>query len=361
MGESVICLHPPIEERGRVKADDDLVFRVSLKDCLACSGCAITEDEVSLLGHQDPSRIISTIAEKPGFAVLLSTIAIANLSAHRCWPIDATFASISEFFRSRGAAVVTTDAVWQTVWRLLLLETLPRVPRPMIVSRCPAAVLFFERKTIYARHLASIKPFSQLFAKWMRAKNPTIPYFVNVAPCFDRKLETGRFGDIDAVLTIGEIAAHLSQREGEFSERFPPATDAAWLLKKLAGGGEMTTIESGRTIEYRIGDLSAASIYGEAALRRFCANLDRGQCRFEVVEADFCPAACASGGGLVRGESPAARQQLVRDTLRVHQACEGEEGGGEQVEQILAELREMDIAVEYKSVEQPAPETDFTF
>jgi iron only hydrogenase large subunit-like protein len=230
----------------------------------------------------------------------------------------------------------------------------------MIVSRCPAAVLFFERKTIYARHLAPIKPFSQLFAKWMRAKNPSIPYIANVAPCFDRKLETGRFGDIDAVLTIGEIAEHLSRGEAEFSERFPPANDAAWLLKKLAGHTEMTTIESGRTIEYRIGDLSAATICGEAALRRFCANLDRGQCRFEVVEADFCPAACASGGGLIRGESPAARQQLVRDTLSAHHAREGD-GEGAQVEQILAELGDMDIAVEYTSVEQPPPEKDFSF
>jgi iron only hydrogenase large subunit-like protein len=359
MGESVICLHPPVEERGRVKADGDPAFRISLKDCLACSGCAITEDDFTLLAQQDPSHVLAALAENPGFAVIVSSMAIANVSAARRWSVGQSFASITAFFAARGSAVVIADSAWQILWRRLLLELFlsNAIPKPLIISRCAAAVIFFERKTQYANHLATIKPFAQLFGAYARSQ---FPYILQVAACYDRKLETGRFpGDIAGVLAIGEIAEQLPEAGEIDFGGFPGESDVIWLLRKL-GEGELIQNESGRTIEYRIGQRSGAWICGEAALRRLCANLDNGKCTYDIVQADLCPSGCASGGGLIRGASPAARQQLVKDTLAIHSSTEFTDPP--DLDARFAALHSLDIAAAYASrPPEIAPDRDLTF
>jgi iron only hydrogenase large subunit-like protein len=360
MSSSVICLHPVIEERGRIKADDDPVYRVSLRDCLACSGCAITEDEITLLSHQNPDSILQSLPLHPNFAVVISTVAVANLAAANNWSISKTFGCLKSYFTSHGAARIVTDSLFQTAWRSILLNCSQSAQKPLIISRCPGAILFFERKTKYANLLAPVKPFPNLSALYLKASHPFVVY---VAPCYDRKLETGRFsGEVDATLTIGELETRISEvdvEEEESSVNFPPENDALYLLQKLTGINEFVQKESGQTTEYHIGDRCAAKICGEAALRRFCANLDRRKVAYDIVEADFCPLACASGGGLIRGASPATRKALVRDTIEVHRTAEVTLVDPE-VESILEFLKTQNVTVQYQSVAH-TQETDFSF
>ena len=350
---NVICLHPAVEERGRVKSDDSSVFTVSLKDCLACSGCAITEDEITLLAHQDPSKILEKIAENPGFSVIVSTAALANLAASRRWSLQNAFASIGNFFRSKGAASVITDGLWQSVYRHLVIEQFKSgiIPKPLILSRCPGAVLFFERRTKYANHLARVKPFAQLFSLYARHKMGA-NFIVSVAPCFDRKLETGRFeNEVDAVMTMGEIAPHLEETEGSDPVLFPQYNDVAAILCELAGVETVEQSMNGKIIEYRAGEFTGALVCGEAMVRRLCANIDRGKCAYDIVEADFCPASCVSGGGLIRGTNPRERRELVEATKRTHESAEMKQNR-DDLSMVLDVVKSQNYYIEYVSVEQ---------
>lgn len=349
--DSVICLHPAVEERGRVKSDDSSVFTVSLKDCLACSGCAITEDEITLLAHQDPSRVIAELASKPGFAAIVSTATIANLAAARKMSLSSAFASISQYLTSLGAGKVITDGFWQRVYRKLLISRMADCPKPMIISRCSGAVLFFERRTKYANHLVQIKPFAQLFAIHEKNVQKSSSYVLSLAPCFDRKLETGRFeNDVDAVMTIGEIADKLTPVDSEAPLDFPQDNDVVAILKAISGSSEVTQTSAGKITEYTAGEFSGALICGEASLRRFVTSITRGKCKYDIVEADLCPVSCVSGGGLIRGNSPRERKEMVEETRLLHEAA-GVEDDAESVAQVVAALQGENISAEYVSVE----------
>lgn len=369
---SIICLHPVLEERGKVKGSDD-TYKVSLKDCLACSGCAITEDDLNLLAHQDPTKVIETIQEHPNFSAIISTSALSNLAAFKGWTIQKAFSAVYSFLTSLGASYITHDGFWQTVWRYLLIDFYQQrekeISKPLIISRCAGAIMFFERKTKYANLLAPFKPFPQLFAIYQKHLSKDLSSFVmNVAPCYDRKLETGRFtGDVDAAIAIGEIDNMISETEIKEVEQnippFPPDNDALFMLKKLAADAgitdEITIKETGNIIEYHCGSMCSALICGEAALRRLCANIDRKRCKFDIVEADLCPNACMAGGGLIRADSPSKRRELVSNTIAIHKNFESNVTNEEEVISIVQQLKQQDIHAEY--VSEVPKKDDFTF
>ena len=360
--DSVICLHPVLEERGKVKGEND-AYRVSLKDCLACSGCAITEDDINLLAHQDPTLVLENVKQHQGFSALVSTSALSNLAAARNWTMQKAFGSLSMFLTSLGAKHIVHDGLWQTIWRYLLLDIFKsgNVKKPLIISRCAGAVLFFERKTKYGDLLAQLKPFPQLFAIYQKKclQSPS-SFVLNVAPCYDRKLETGRFsGDLDAAITIGEIDNMINEGNDLEVNAFPPDNDALYLLKKLSPNQEVSIKKTGNTIEYSAGGFSTAYICGEAALRRLCANIDRNRCNFDIVEADFCPNACNAGGGLIRGDTPSKRKELVNKGIENHNSFESFEENEELIISILQELKKQDITTTY--VSEAPKKDDFAF
>lgn len=356
------CIHPILDVRGKVKDEDKNIFVVSLKDCLACSGCAITEDEVTLLSKQDPQRILDILMSTPGFSAIISTAVIANYSASQHCSINKAYATISYYLKSMGASYVTYDSVWQCVWRHLLIDSYKSSPldkRPFIISRCPGSVIFFERKTEFARYLAPIKPFTQLFALYSR-KVLNSSFIVNVAPCFDRKLEIGRFpNEVDACLTLNEIVSDLEEQESEEIIGFPLESDVEYMLKVLSNSNDVKITNSGQTTEIRCGDLVGAYICGEAALQRLCANIKRGNCKYQIVEANFCPFGCAAGAGLIREETPLARKNLVMNTRETLRDMAIYDENDEEIKQIIDALPRDQIIVEYKSVQKTA--NDLTF
>lgn len=361
---NIVCLHPVINERGRVKNDDDThVFTVSLKDCLACSGCAISEDEMSLLEHQNPDKILETIKEKPGFHVIVSTAAIANFSAARGISVHQSFHSIQNYFTELGASSVIHDGFWQLVWRYLLIKEYQKecVAKPFIISRCPGTVLYLERKTDNANYLAKLKPFPQLFALYEKSKRRDVPYILNITPCYDRKLEIGRFeGDIDGAISIGEIADKIKIVDNNDEiERFPIKNDVYYMIQKLGNGKEIKITKNGNIEEYTCGDLIGAYICGEASLRRLSSNIEHGNCKYSIAEINLCPMSCFSGGGLIRKTNPRERKKLVQETIKIHQSIESNDCYDEnKIDSIVNDLLQLNIKTDYHTTKT---NDDFTF
>lgn len=363
--QSVICIHPVVEERGKVKSEEDNAFRVTLKDCLACSGCAITEDELSLLAHQDPTNILESLRDHPGFHTIVSTAAVANLAASRNISIQEAFGAIASYAKSLGGSKVVSDGIWQMVWRNLLINDFKKNSlnkRPYIIARCPGAVMFFERKTKFADLLSPIKPYPQLYAIHAKhcAEKPA-PYVLSITPCYDRKLETGRFeGDVDSSLTIGEISNKIEAGEPLPTE-ITALCDVEYMIRTISGEDSISIQKTGQTTVYSSSSVKGASVCGESALRRLVTNIEKGKCNFDIVEADLCPISCYSGGGLVRGETPRSRKELVAKTISIHDEYALTKTNCDQVDQFANEISAHNINAEYKSAETTTTTTEFDF
>lgn len=78
-----------IKECRHIKADHYATFKVTLQDRLACSGCAITMDEITINSFQNTSKIFEKLGEVHDYIVL-----VGNLAAVRNWSGEKAYASI---------------------------------------------------------------------------------------------------------------------------------------------------------------------------------------------------------------------------------------------------------------------------
>ncbi|KAK9794931.1 hypothetical protein WJX73_010579, partial [Symbiochloris irregularis] len=99
--------------------------KVTLHDCLACSGC-VTSAETVLLEHQSTEELSERLAD-PSISVIVSVSpqSLASLSVELGKTIEATFKKLSGFLRSLGV--------------LYVLDTVDS--RDLSLSRLPASLL----------------------------------------------------------------------------------------------------------------------------------------------------------------------------------------------------------------------------
>lgn len=359
--ETIICLHPTLEVRGSVHEEGTETYKITLKDCLACSGCAITEDEITLLSRQDPTIVLSKLKEVNNFVVLVSTSSIANLAVVRNWTTEQAFAGIKKYFVSMGALNVYTDTDIQFVWRRLLcdLYNSENINKPFLISRCAGANVFYERKSKHAENLSQIKPYPNLFAIYQKKVLQCTEFVLYIGPCYDRKLESIRFeGEVDAVLTISEIANNIEPCEGE-PIVFPEENDTAAVLKYLNPNVELETSVFKKMKTYKSGDIRGAVACGYSQNQILSKMIEQGKCEFDIIEVDFCQDGCQTGGGLIRGESAAKRRELVQQTINTHKLKETTEAWSDCAQDMYNALKDLDIKTEYKSKElEKRPEQD---
>ncbi|PNH06589.1 Cytosolic Fe-S cluster assembly factor NARFL [Tetrabaena socialis] len=234
--------------------------KVSLHDCLACSGC-ITSAETVLLQQQSSDEFLAQLAN-PNVAVVVtvSPQSRASLAVHFGLSPTQTLVRLAGWFKALGVR-----AVWDltTARDLVLLEEAAEFllstsgqdsamdaegsasgapqPLPVMASSCPGWVCYAE-KTQGSRvlpHLSTTRSpqgamgglvKSLVASAWGVA--PASLYHVSVMPCYDKKLEAsreelttgpaaampeasssqeGRIPEVDCCLTTGEVLQLLQQ------------------------------------------------------------------------------------------------------------------------------------------------------
>ena len=88
-------------------AAPDQPVKVSLHDCLACSGC-VTSAETVLLQHQSTGELMQRLADRAGWTVVvsLSPQSVASLAALHGLPAAECGASLAAFLRQLGVRAV---------------------------------------------------------------------------------------------------------------------------------------------------------------------------------------------------------------------------------------------------------------
>ncbi|XP_036594059.1 cytosolic iron-sulfur assembly component 3 isoform X2 [Trichosurus vulpecula] len=347
--------------------------KISLNDCLACSGC-ITSAESVLITQQSHEELYKTAEPSHQKLVVISVSpqSRASLAARfQLTPLD-TAKKLTAFFKNRGVHYVF-DTTFSRNFSLLesQREFVQRFRRsteskqalPMLASACPGWICYAEKThgSFIIPYISTVKSPQQVMGSLIKDHfaqqqhlTPDKIYHVTVMPCYDKKLEASRpdffnqeyqTRDVDCVITTGEILRLLEQEEVSLSDVDPAPLDAEFScvsaeeLLGHQGGGSGGYLE--HIFRYAAQELFGIRVdgitykplknkdfqevtlekdgtvllhfalaYGFRNIQNLVQKLKRGKSPYHYVEVMACPSGCLNGGGQIKAEAIAAKDLL---------------------------------------------------
>ncbi|XP_045238689.2 cytosolic iron-sulfur assembly component 3 isoform X2 [Macaca fascicularis] len=307
--------------------------KVSLNDCLACSGC-ITSAETVLItqqSHEELKKVLdankmAAPSQQRLVVVSVSPQSRASLAARfQLNPTD-TARKLTSFFKKIGVHFVFDTAFSR---HFSLLESQREFVRrfrgqadcrqalPLLASACPGWICYAEKThgSFILPHISTARSPQQVmgslvkdfFAQQQRL-TPDKIYHVTVMPCYDKKLEASRpdffnqehqTRDVDCVLTTGEVFRLLEEEDVSLPDLEPAPLDS--LNKDFQ---EVTLEKEGQVL------LHFAMAYGFRNIQNLVQRLKRGRCPYHYVEVMACPSGCLNGGGQLQAPDRPSRELL---------------------------------------------------
>ncbi|KAG6768962.1 hypothetical protein POTOM_024576 [Populus tomentosa] len=226
------------------REQDDPV-KISLKDCLACSGC-ITSAETVMLEKQSLDEFLSNIDKGKAIIVSLSPQSRASLAVYFGISPLQVFKKLTTFFKSLGVKAVfdtscsrdltlvetCTEFLCRYKQSQLNIDEKSNPSLPMLSSACPGWICYAEKQlgSYILPYVSSVKSPQQTIGATIKhhicqkmGLRPDEVYHVTVMPCYDKKLEAARgdfvfeveqedanknslrITEVDSVLTTGEV------------------------------------------------------------------------------------------------------------------------------------------------------------
>lgn len=210
--------------------------KVTLSDCLACSGC-VTSAESVLLEQQSAAEFAEACSQARGAGVVV----VASVSPQSLASLSAAYGLSDSEARERLAGMLKTtygatqvydvsfarDLALTELYAEFVERTSDGSGAPLLASACPGWVCYAEKThgELAVPHMATTKSPQQImgtFVKTAVARNlgvtPNGVYHVSIMPCYDKKLEASRddfvregVKDVDVVLTTGEVTLLLEK------------------------------------------------------------------------------------------------------------------------------------------------------
>ncbi|XP_040134019.1 cytosolic iron-sulfur assembly component 3 isoform X2 [Ictidomys tridecemlineatus] len=297
--------------------------RVSLNDCLACSGCVTSAETVLITqqSHEELRKVLdanktAAPSEQRLVVISVSPQSRASLAARfQLNPTD-TARKLTSFFKKIGAHFVFDTAFSRN---FSLLESQrefvrrfrdqanSRVALPMLASACPGWICYAEKThgSFILPYISTARSPQQVmgslvkdFFAQQQHLAPDKVYHVTVMPCYDKKLEASRpdfysqehqARDVDCVLTTGEVLELLEEEGVSLSELEPAPLDG--LNRDFQ---EVTLEREGQVL------LHFATAYGFRNIQNLVQKIKRGRCPYHYVEVMACPSGCLNGGGQLK-------------------------------------------------------------
>ncbi|KAK3146085.1 hypothetical protein QOZ80_3BG0261440 [Eleusine coracana subsp. coracana] len=238
----------PKENAVSTKPPEEAV-KISLKDCLACSGC-ITSAETVMLEKQSLGDFISRINSDKTVIVSVSPQSRASLAAFFGLSQSRVLRKLTALFKSMGVkAVYDTSSSRDLSLIEACNEFVSRYQKnqssggkeaaanlPMLSSACPGWVCYAEKTlgSYILPYISSVKSPQQVIGAAIKNHvvqklgiKPYDVYHVTVMPCYDKKLEAVRddfifsvdskeVTEVDSVLTTGEVLELIQSKSIDF-------------------------------------------------------------------------------------------------------------------------------------------------
>lgn len=201
---------------------------ISLQDCLACSGCITSAEEV-LLAKQTHTILLEELSKNNDekiFAMSVSHQARVSLSTYLNIPIVKVDELLMNVFSEKygfkfvvGTELGRVLSITKTNNELIQRKINGNLNKTELSCICPGFVLYVEKtKPEILPYLLNVKSPQQitgLLLKNLISRQMNIPsdkiYHLSIMPCFDKKLEAARpensddFIDVDCVITPKEL------------------------------------------------------------------------------------------------------------------------------------------------------------
>ncbi|KAL6894054.1 hypothetical protein ACP4OV_008152 [Aristida adscensionis] len=236
--ENAVSTKPPEE-----------AVKISLKDCLACSGC-ITSAETVMLEKQSLGDFIARINSNKTVIVSVSPQSRASLAAFFGLSQSQVLRKLTALLKSMGVkAVYDTSSSRDLSLIEACNEFVSRYKKhqsssgkeagvniPMLSSACPGWVCYAEKTlgSYILPYISSVKSPQQVIGAAIKhhvaeklGLKPYDVYHVTVMPCYDKKLEAVRddfifsvdskeVTEVDSVLTTGEVLDLIQSKSIDF-------------------------------------------------------------------------------------------------------------------------------------------------
>lgn len=203
--------------------------QISLSDCLACSGCITSSEEVLMQqhSHKEFMKAMEKYKGQKIFVASISHQARASLSNALCLSVaDVDRVLIKLFVERLGFAKVVGTGLGR---RISLKQMCQQVidaskksdkdhKKPILTSICPGWLMYVEKTHPFLLpYLDSTKSPQQITGLLLKRTTaaelhikPNDVYGLSVMPCFDKKLEAARQErdeqvDVDTVITPKEV------------------------------------------------------------------------------------------------------------------------------------------------------------
>lgn len=339
-------------------SDHDKVAKVTVSDCLACSGCVTSADTV-LLSSNNIELLAETMANKPASQLslaLLSHQSVASFAALFNTSLAITARKLCTFLKHELRFDFVVDPSFAT--RISqeetakdFLQTFHTDPcnLPLITSICPGWLTYAEKtqdeQTILQR-LCKVSSTQAIVASLARhlvkADQESTVWMLSVSPCHDRKLEAARpvFVDgkqPDCVVTTSELLDMMLERDfdfkgaaeshiaytqsddGVFGSRMGSTSDGYAAHVASRASTEILGLSADKVAELdfrsvsRSGDVKVATVsnedgsmqlkfataYGFRSLQTILRKIRTGHCDYHFIELMACPGGCTNGGGQI--------------------------------------------------------------
>ncbi|KAL2895806.1 Protein NAR1 [Bienertia sinuspersici] len=355
--------------------------KISLKDCLACSGC-ITSAETVMLEKQSLDEFLSSINKGKTVIVSVSPQSRASLATHFGLSPPQAFKKLTTFFKSLGVkAVFDTSCSRDLALIEACNEFIVRYKQsqfgdgercttslPMISSACPGWICYAEKTlgSYILPYISSVKSPQQtigaVFKRYLCQKmslRPDEVYHVTVMPCYDKKLEAAREdfvfemaypngSNIHEVLELIQLKSvdFTSVDESPLDRMLANVNDEGYLYGVNGGsGGYAETIfrhaakalfrkDIEGPLEFKIirnSDfrevllevegktvLRFALCYGFRNLQNVVRKIKTGKSDYHFLEIMACPSGCLNGGGQIKPKPGQSAKDLIQQLESVY-------------------------------------------
>lgn len=355
---------------------DTVTATVSLSDCLSCSGCLTSSEEV-LLSSQGVQQLKTKLAEaeKDRKIVLVASLSlpvIVSFARAFLCDLDSAYRKLIAFLSRIGVKYVfDTRFAHEIVQHLIVQELRSRTSDsgiPLICGECPAWVLYAYKKLAAEKlpALSLVKSQQRVMGVLLKTvmrerilqleKLPpeTEIFHVAICQCNDKKVEsvlnvagkTHKEGkrEIDIALTARELLEYMTKEckvdFASLSNVVPaPAIDeflsgptesmskAAAVPIKSVPNGYFRAVYSAMTgavpelkpcgnkdmRQAQTGKFRAALVGGYRNIQKVLAMLKQGKRSFDYIELYSCPGECWGGAGLLETKEKLA-EVMAKET-----------------------------------------------
>lgn len=306
--------------------------RVIDNECILCGRCTMVCPQDAKQMKSDLGKVQAAIQENQK---LIASLAPSYAAAFQ----GVSFAVLSKALKRLGFAQVEETAIGAAEVSKQYERLMQEGTMENLLSTCCPSVIALVQKHYpeLTQYLAPVAPPSTVHARMIHAMYGSRAKVVFIGPCFAKKMETGKQGDLFAVLTLAELQRWMEEAGIELSESDEQAAEMQQTKSRLypIPGGIISTLDMRARKKYR-----CLSVDGLDRCMQTLEAMRTHRMKGYFVELSACTGSCLGGPGMKGMGLPLV---LAREEV-VESARKRTEGPAP-----LTENAKVDVSAEYRA------------